>query len=152
MFCALLLLAVFSAKAQPTQVIIIRPLQNFFLDDRVKVDDPHYCRVISKRSDFIKTFGIAKTGTNKVELPDFTKDNVIMLALPASEKDVYLTYTNAIKAGDFIEVYCKINKSRAPLTYTQQHVVLGIIPKYTGLHTIRFYDQRRHLLKAVKVN
>jgi hypothetical protein len=142
----------FGVVAQPQRVLIVRPLINYFMENTVHLNNGMNCFVITKQSDFRKMFGIAKTMDNKIVEPDFAKEDVIVIAMPATNHDMVLTYTDAIRAGDFIEVYCKVQHKKYPLSYEVEHVCAGIIPKYADVKKVRFYDERRKLIGEVRVN
>jgi hypothetical protein len=149
-FIGLLLFSI-RGFAQPQRVLIVRPLINYFMENSVHLKNGVSCFVITKKEDFRKMFGVAKTMDNKIVEPDFDKENVIVIAMPATNHDMIMTYTDAMKAGDFIEVYCKIERKKAPLTYEMEHVCAGIIPKYKEVKNIRFYDEKRRLIGEVKL-
>ncbi len=138
--------------SQPQWVLIVRPLINYFMENSVHLGNGVNCFAITKQADFRKMFGVAKTMDNKIVEPDFDKENVIVIAEPTSNHDMVITFTDAMRAGDFIEVYCKIEKKKYPLSYEVEHVCAGIIPKYPGVKKMRFYDERRKLLGEVRMN
>lgn len=145
------ILSVHAAYAQPQRVLIVRPLVNYFLENTVQLDNGVNCFVITTQPEFRKMFGMAKTVDNVIVEPDFTKENVIVIAMPATNHDMVITYTDAIRAGDFIEVYCKIQKKKYPLSYEVQHVCAGIIPKYAEVKWVKFYDEKRKLIGKVRL-
>lgn len=147
-----IILSVTTTWAQPQRVIIVRPLLNYFMENTVQLHSGMNCYVITKQADFRKMFGIAKTMDNKIVEPDFEKENVIVIAMPATKHDMIITYTDAIRAGDFIEVYCKIQKKKYPLSYEVEHICTGIIPKYPEIKKYKFYDEKRKLIGEVKLN
>jgi hypothetical protein len=142
----------YTAEAQPQRVIIVKPLLNYFINNTVHLTSGMNVFIITKQSEFRKMFGMAKTMDNKIVEPDFTKEDVIVIAEPATNHDMVITYTDAIRAGDFVEVYCKIEKKKYPLSYEVQHMCLGIIPKYNEIKWVKFYDQRRKLIGTARRN
>lgn len=145
------ILSVNVAYTQPQRVLIVRPLVNYFLENTVQLDNGVNCFAITTQPEFRKMFGVAKTVDNVIVEPDFTKENVIVIAMPATNHDMVITYTDAVRAGDFIEVYCKIQKKKYPLSYEVQHVCAGIIPKYAEVKWIKFYDEKRKLIGTVRL-
>jgi hypothetical protein len=134
--------------AQPVDVII-KPLTGYFLADRTALGKGMNYFVITKENQFNKTFGMAKTMSNRIDRPDFKKGMVITLALPETKRETTIEYISAVKAGNFIEVYYKVKRSY-PITYTIQPLALALVPKYPGVNTIKFYEGKK-LVRVEKI-
>lgn len=106
--------------------------------------------VFTKKIDFDKTFGLAKTETNTIKVPNFDSVQVLMIALPANNHDAILTFISATRAGETVEVYCEVHKKNYPLTYTAEHIAVVSIPRIKGVNTINFYEGNRKV-KSVKM-
>lgn len=143
-----LVFCVASAKAQP-QWFKIKPLEGFFLDSKVPLKKGLNFFVIRDRKKFISWFG----QINKPDTPNFDYDNVVVMALPASKKYSQIGfYPNAAKAGNYIEVYCSIDKNQFELTYTAYPIVVATIPKYFSVTKVNFYDaEDKKLLASVPI-
>jgi hypothetical protein len=137
-----------AALAQPKD-IILKHLDGYFLAGRNELDRGLNFFVITKAKQFDKMFGVAKTMNNTIEYPDFKKEMVLMIALPQTNKETSIEYINAIRAGNFIEVYFKVKRSY-PLTYTIQPLALAIVPEYPGVNTVKFYNGKK-LVKIEKM-
>ncbi|XZF14395.1 hypothetical protein ACTHGU_21645 [Chitinophagaceae bacterium MMS25-I14] len=98
--------------------------------------------VITKQQLFDKIMGIDKGTPVLPGAPDFSREWVIVLATPLSRTQVNMQLTNAVRAGNFIEVYCKHHKA-TPLTYTQHPIVIAAIPKPEGVKEVRFYTENK---------
>jgi hypothetical protein len=144
----LLVFGVTSAKAQP-QWFKIRPLEGFFLDNKVPLKKGLNFFVIRDRKKFISWFG----QINKPDTPNFDYVNVVVMALPPSKKYSQIGfYPNAAKAGTFIEIYCSVDKNQFELTYTAYPIVVATIPKYFSVTKVNFYNaEDKKLLASVPV-
>ncbi len=136
-------------QAQPIPVQL-NPLSGFFLSDKITLDKGLNCMVVTKQKDFIKLFGIAKTATNTISMPDFNKEQVLVLAMPETNKETTIKFDHATKAGTVIEVYCEEHRKKEPLTYATLPLALASIPKYNDVNTIKFYDGNS-LVDEIKV-
>ncbi|MDR3678976.1 MAG: hypothetical protein P4L41_03345 [Flavipsychrobacter sp.] len=137
-----MLLQITAATAQPRN-IVFKKLDNYFLGDRAGLSGDITCKVITKEKEFDKTFGVAKTMTNKIERPDFATQQVVMIAMQPTNKDTRITILSALKAGNYIEVFFKTSKDRFPLPYTTQPMSLAIIPKFKEVTKVKFYEGKR---------
>ncbi|HXS37038.1 MAG TPA: hypothetical protein VN721_10085 [Flavipsychrobacter sp.] len=138
-----------NVQAQPAPVQL-NVLSGFFLSNKVTLDKGLNCMVVTKQKEFMKLFGIAKTATNTVTMPAFDKEQVLVLAMPETNKETTIKFDHATKAGTFIEVYCEVQKKNEPLTYTTLPIALAAIPKYNEVNTIKFYEGSS-LVNEVKV-
>jgi len=137
------------AIAQP-QPLRLEPIDNLFLNNNIHLERGLNCMVFTKQIDFNKTFGLAKTETNIIKVPNFDSVQVLMIALPADNHDAILTFISATRAGEVVEVYCKVQKKNYPLTYTAEHIAVVSIPRIKGVNTINFYEGNRKV-KSVKM-
>jgi hypothetical protein len=105
--------------------------------------------VVSKQKEFEKYFGMAKTMNNTIIAPDFTKEVVLMIAMPETRKETVLAFDHANRVGADVNVFFH-EKKTYPLTYTIVPVALAAIPKYDGVTTINFYQDGR-MIKSIKI-
>lgn len=141
-----LMLLGFAATAQPTEVQA-KKLQGYFFsgnDDMLK-DGPN-CFVITKKQEFEKLFGKGRADT-----PQFSKEWMLVLLMPATKKDIQLEFNRiSMKAGTFVEVYCDFNKLRGKmLTYENNPIAVCTIPRFEKVKTINFYEERKKGLELV---
>ncbi|MBW7912493.1 MAG: hypothetical protein H3C54_02030 [Taibaiella sp.] len=143
-FCILLLSSV--ASAQPTEVQA-KKLQGYFFSgsDAMLKDGPN-CFVITKKQEFEKLFGKGRADT-----PNFSKEWMLVLLMPATKKDIQLEFNRiSMKAGTFVEVYCDFNKLRGKmLTYETNPIAVCTIPRFEKVKTINFYEERKKGLELV---
>jgi len=137
-----------AAYAQPQQ-FKIKPLEGFFLDGKVPLEKGPNFFVIKDRKKFISWFG----HINKPDTPNFDFVNVVVMALRPTKKQAQIGfYPNAVKAGNYIEIYCTIEENKFPLTYTAYPIVLASIPKYFSVTKVNFYDlEEKKLLASVPI-
>lgn len=133
--------------AQPTQVQM-KKLSGYFFSgsDAILKDGVNYF-VIQKKQDFEKLFG-----KDRADTPQFSKEWMLVLVMPATRKDILLEFNRiSMKAGTFIEVYCDLNKLRGKmLTYDANPIAICTIPRFAGVKTINFYEERKRGLELVE--
>lgn len=123
--------------AQPTPVQVKPVKDYFFSGDNNALKKGLNCLIIKNRKQFEKLFG----ETDRADTPDFQKEMMLLLLLPATKKEAKLVFRRiTMKAGDFIEVYCEVDKNVQPLTYLYNPLSACIIPKYPGIRHVDFYD------------
>lgn len=137
----------FSAFAQPSPVQMKKLQGYFFSGSESMLKDGVNCFVVQKKQDFEKLFGKGRADT-----PQFSKEWMLVLVMPATKKDIHLDFIRvSMKAGSFIEVYCDLNKLKGKLlTYETNPLVLCTIPKSEGIKTINFYEERKRGLELVE--
>lgn len=127
-----------AASAQPTTVRM-RSLEGYFiLNDRF-LERKVNCMVVSDRREFVKLFGLM----NRPDTPDFSKEILLVLALSPGKKQSEISLEKVLmKTGDFMEVYCGLRLDRFPVTYKAYPIVTGVVPRFPGLKTINFYNEK----------
>ena len=97
-----LLVFCFSASfAQPTPVQMKKLQGYFFSGSESMLKNGVNCFVVQKEQDFEKLFG-----KNRPDTPQFSKEWMLVLVMPATKKDIQLDFIKvSMKAGTFIEVY-----------------------------------------------
>ncbi len=143
---ALLCLYAGMVYGQPTPVAI-KPMKDYqFAGDAGMLKSGVNCIVLSDRKQFEKIFGT----TDRADTPQFAKEWMLVLLLPATKKEAKLDFRRiSVKAGDFIEVYCNIETRIQPLTYSYYPISTCVIPKYPGIHKINFYHENNMRLLSV---
>lgn len=141
-----LMLLGFATTAQPTEVQA-KKLQGYFFsgNDDILKEGPN-CFVITKKQEFEKLFGKGRADT-----PNFSKEWMLVLLMPATKKDIQLEFNRiSMKAGTFVEVYCDFNKLRGKmLTYETNPIAVCTIPRFEKVKTINFYEERKKGLELV---
>ena len=97
--------------------------------------------IVTKASQFNKLFGIGKEPINKANYPDFSKEIVLVVAMPETKRETKITITDGMRAGNFAEINFREKKSY-PLTYSTIPVSIVTIPRYKGMQEVRFYENR----------
>lgn len=143
-------LSVFAAYAQPVPVKM-RPLDSYYYVDkkgeRLKNGVNYF--VISDKKSFEKVFG---KGT-RADTPQFSKEIVIMMVMPASKHESNLKFDRvSMKAGDFVEVYCTQKLNHHKVNYEMNAVAVAAIPRSPGIRKVIFYDQYMRKLETVEVD
>lgn len=131
-------------QAQPKNVIV-QHLQGLFLSPKTPLQKGANCMVITKEKDFAKTFGLTAAQAHAPNMPNFEKENILILALPPDNKDADLDMTTAVTAGNFMEIQCYVKRKIYPLSYTTHPLVVVTVPKFKGVNTYRFYEGRKIL-------
>src|SRR3989442_701763 len=110
-----------SARAQPTEVKV-KLLEGYYIIGGNMLKPGLNCMVITERKTFNKLFG----ETIRPDTPDFNKEWMLVLALPAGWKENKLAFEKiSVKAGNFIEVYCSVKRNEYPLTYLSYPIITG---------------------------
>ncbi len=135
--------------AQPLPVAV-KPMQDYyFAGDASMLKSGINCMVISDWKQFNKIFGT----TDRPDTPQFAKEWMVVLAMPATKKEASLQFKRiSMKAGEFIEVYCNIDRKIQPLTYAYIPLAACVIPKYPGINKIHFYNEENmRLIRTVEL-
>lgn len=149
-----LLVAVFALMpfilfAQPVKVPV-RPMQDYhFIGDNAALKPGVNCMVITNRKQFEKTFG----KTDRPDTPSFANELMLVLLMPETRRESRLYFERiSMKAGEFIEVYCKFDLNIHPLTYRYYPIITCAIPRFAAIHKINFYNERHmRLLESVLI-
>ena len=136
-----LLLLCGSLRAQPTPVKL-RMLTGYTVDPKTMLENGLNFWVLTSQKKFDKLFGIAKGEPPLPCAPDFSKEMVVVMALPPTQSEIVMKYNSAMRAGSYIEVYCSVKKT-IPLTYTMYPLVVAAIPRIPGVNTINYYEDHK---------
>jgi hypothetical protein len=137
----LLLLLPLSLAAQSVELF---PLNNYFVKNTVKLKTGLNGKVFAAKKDFDNYFGIAKTATNAITVPDFQSFRVISIAAPASNKATTLSIDSAKRSGKTLQVYCsKVQGSTQ--TYSTVPVTLVMIKKDPAIRQYYFYEKGKRV-------
>ena len=124
--------------AQPTEVRV-KPLKDYYYTGSLPLQEDVNCYVLSSRKDFKKFFG----ETTRPDTPDFSKELMLVLLMPSTKRDAKLDFDRiSMKAGQFIEVYCKVRYGKHKLTYASYPLSTCVIPRYPGITKVHFYNNR----------
>lgn len=139
MIFVIFLLLGYTSYSQPQQVEL-KPMQDYyFLGDATHLKDGVNCYVITSRKDFKKIFG----ETNRPDTPFFDREWMLVLLMPKTQWHNKVDFQQiSMKAGHYIEVYCKVVNSNKKLTYDFFPIKVCRIPKYKGVTKIKFYNER----------
>ncbi|PZF71364.1 hypothetical protein DN068_18905 [Taibaiella soli] len=130
--------------AQPVPVKL-RFLSGYNLSPKIPLQSGANFFVITKQKVFDKTFGIDKGTPPLPNPPDFKKEMVIVMAAMPTERITKMMFTNATRAGNYVEVYCNYKKTITPLTYTEFPIVVATLPIIPEVNEIRFYQGKDEL-------
>lgn len=133
-----LLLVCGNLRAQP-QPVKLRMMTGYTIDPKTLMENGLNFWVLTGQKKFDKLFGIIKGEPPLPDAPDFSKEMVIVIAMPPTKSEIRMKYINAMRAGNYVEVYCDIKKT-IPLTYTMYPVVVAAIPRIPGVNTINYYE------------
>lgn len=124
-------------------------MTGFYLDDKIPLQKGLNFKVITNRRDFIKHFGLI----NKPDTPNLRFNHVIVMAMPPTKEQWFLSFEDtAVRAGNFIEVYCGIRHDKHDITYLDRPIVTAAIPRFFNVRTVNFYDrQTKKLLASVPI-
>lgn len=137
----------FTLVAQPSAVNV-KPLYNYdFVGDATDLKPGVNCFVITDRRYFDKFFGKSA----RPDTPHFTKENVLVLLMPQTNKDSKLGFKKVDKAGDFMDAYCELELNKGKLPYKFFPVAVAVIPKYHGVRKVNFYNDTRRIIRTVEV-
>lgn len=143
-YCFLFALFACTAVAQPVPVKL-RFLSGYNLSPKVQLQTGANFFVITKQKIFDKTFSIDKGTPPLPGAPDFKKEIVIVMAANPTERITKMAFTGAMRAGNFIEVYCSYKKTITPLTYTEYPILVATLPIIPDVNEIRFYQGSNEL-------
>ena len=144
----LVLFVTTKTNSQP-QYFNLKPMEGYFLNDEVPLKKGLNFFVISNREKFIKHFGLI----NKSNAPNFDYNHIIVMALPPSKMESKIAFLpKAARAGNYIEVYCEIEKKKHSVPYTTYPIVVATIPKYFSVTKVNFYNnENKKLLESVQI-
>ena len=146
----ILLLICFSlqAAAQPTP-LRMRPLEGYYITDDAAFEPGLNCIVVTNRRQFEKLFGYM----NRPDTPNFSRELMLVLAFPPGRQASLVGFHRVLmKAGNFVEVYCAIERRRYPLTYKAYPIIACAIPRHAETRFVRFYNEKgMKLLKNVEL-
>lgn len=147
-FVLFLLLVGLQLHAQPRK-FKLRQLTGFYLDDKVPLTKGFNFMIITNRRSFIKHFGLI----NKPDTPNLQYNQVIVMAMPPTKEQWFLSFEDtAVRAGNYIEVYCNVRREKHDITYLDRPIVTASLPKFFSVRTINFYDNKtKKLLGTVPV-
>lgn len=129
-------------SAQPRPAAM-RQLDGYSLDPKTELHKGVNFRVVTKLKDFEKLFGLQRI--HHADLPDFSKETVLVMALPPANKDADLSFLDALTAANFMEIHVQIDRKKYPLTYQTHPIAVVAIPKVKDITTYRFYEGARLL-------
>lgn len=134
------------AFAQPTPVQMTRKPNYFFSGSDAMLEKGVNCFVVRSIKDFERFFG-----KNRADTPQFSKEWMLILVMPATKKDIVLEFNRvSMKAGTFIEVYCNLNKLKGKqLTYEMNPLAVCTIPRFDKVKTVNFYEERKQGLELM---
>ena len=121
----------------------------FYLDEKIPLEKGLNFFVLDKRKEFIKHFGLI----NKPDTPNFRFHHVIVMAMRPTKEQWFLSFEeDAVKAGNFIEVYCNVRHEKHEITYFDHPIVTAAIPRYFSVRKVNFYDKEtKKLLASVPI-
>jgi len=137
-------------NAQPVPVKM-RPLSSYYYVEKggEKLKNGVNYFVIDDRKSFEKMFG----RMNRADTPQFSKEIILMMVMPASKKESTLKFERvSMKAGDFVEVYCSQNLNHHKVNYEMNAIAVAAIPKAPGIKKVIFYDQYMRKLETVEID
>jgi hypothetical protein len=137
-----------TAAAQPLRPAL-KPMPDYYFVGEKDLNSGVNCIVVTSRKQMEKLFG----RINRPDTPDFSRELLLVMVMPATKKDPKLAYRSTFSvAGNFVEVYCDINYTRKTVTYIQNPIAVAVIPRYPNVTKVNFYDERRmRLLSSVPV-
>lgn len=121
----------FSACGTSRQSVDCDVAKNYFVRNGVKDYSP---RVMTSRSEFEKTFGMAATmGEDGVPTPiDFSKSNAVAVILPPTDIDTEIKVKSVKEEdGKLVVRYAAVEKGR-PMSYTMVPCLLLKVDKKYG--------------------
>ena len=148
-FLILAFLLSVTSYAQPVPVELHKMPDYYYVGDLQLKSGVNFF-VLTERKDFDKMFG----RTNRPDTPHFTKEVMLVMLVPETNKDAKLEVNKVnMKAGDFVEVYCDIDLNKGKLPYKTYPIGTYVIPRFKGTDKIRFYDNRKmKLLETVEID
>lgn len=145
----ILLFSAFTMSAQPVPVKIRQLPTYYFIEksgERLKNGVNYF--VITDRKVFEKMFG----KSSRADTPQFSKEMVLVMVMPASKKESTLRFERVMmQAGDFVEVYCKQDLNHHKVNYEMSATAVAALPKSVGVKKVIFYDQYMRRLETVEV-
>lgn len=138
------------AMAQP-QPIALRMLQGYYANDKLPLDKGVNFYVFSEQRDFEKYFGHIE----KEDMPNFEFEHVVVMLTPPIKEQYFLYFRpTAMKAGNFIEIYCSVKHDKHELPYYDRAIAIAAIPKYYAVTKIKFYTdgRKKKLMKSINVS
>lgn len=142
MFIIIFLLGAGRCIAQPL-TFQPRMLEGFYLDQKIPLKKGLNFFVITDRREFYKYFG----KINKPDTPRFEFEDVIVMAMRPQNRQSFLSFApDAMKAGNYIEVYCNAKHDKHKIPYTCYPIAVAAIPRYFSVTAINFYNNEKKKL------
>lgn len=113
-------------------------LDQYFLSNKIHFEDSISCYVVTDKAKFENMFGVAKTMTNKITVPNFEKEYVFAIAVPATEVKTSFVIDSARISGNNADIYFSITRGGRQ-GYKSSQVILGTFDKSPSIQNIGFY-------------
>lgn len=117
--------------------VTVQTLNGYFLKNTYKLSESTTCILFTDQVSLSKALGVAKTMTNKVDKPDFTKNVVAAVAMQSTQNKTEIVVSKAERIGDVITVYVEATTGEK-LSYTMQPLLVFSFPKEEGVNTVNF--------------
>lgn len=123
-----------------------RIMEGYYLDQKIPLKKGINFFVIADRRAFYKFFG----KLNRPDTPSFDYENVVVMAMRPQNRQWFLSFSpNAIKAGNYIELYCNERHDKHKIPYTCYPIAVAAIPRYFSVTTINFYNNKNKLYTSL---
>lgn len=126
-------------------------LHGYHANEKLRLNKGVNYLVFSKEREFERYFG----KSFEEDKPNFNFEHVVVMLTKPTTDQYFLSFNEeAMKAGNFIEIYCNIHIENHSLPYTDHPIAIAAIPKYFVVEKINFYSagKKKKLLKSVKVS
>jgi hypothetical protein len=139
-----------AAHAQPVPVKLRQMPNYFYIDKSITLKRGLNCIVISEKKMFERMFG----KYDRPDTPNFAKEIVLVMLMPASKKESNLKFERVMmKAGDFVEVYSKVRLNHHTIPYMQNAIAVAALPRIPGVRRVMFYkDEELKLIETVEID
>ncbi|HVI48489.1 MAG TPA: hypothetical protein VM802_26715 [Chitinophaga sp.] len=141
-----------AVHSNSTASLDVHPISGYFVKNTIKVSDSLTFWVIDNQRAFDSLFGVAKTMSNKPDIPDFGTQIVVAAAMPATFYGTQIQLASAVSndKDNGANLHFAAPAEKEKKSFSIVPLWLGSIPK-TGKSTINFYTGD-HLSQTIKVN
>lgn len=115
-------------------------LNNYAVNANVILPDTINHKVIVTAEEFYKTFHMTKATPGTAIVPDFTRQFVVAIILPPTEKVVSINIDKAAKDDKNLNIYYTITDTTSWTTYPHTIKSVAALDKNNSVKQVNFYN------------
>ena len=136
----ILLAACTSTQKTSSSAVDVVMLNNYRLNDTVKLNEEITYKFLTKDEDFHQLFYMTKTIARTAIVPDSNTQSVVAIMVRPSTKVRTLQINKALISGDDFQVHYSLTDTSSASTFEQPTIVVATVPKATGIAKATFHS------------